>query len=46
MNLPDKWIDLKDDPDHQELCNNEQRYFLQAIQDDIDLTNHIQDAIK
>ena len=42
---PDTWIDLKDEPDHQELCNKEQRYFLQAIQEDIDLTNHIQDAI-
>ena len=42
---PDTWIDLKDEPDHQELCNREQRYFLQAIQEDIDLTNHIQDAI-
>ena len=29
----------------KELCNREQRYFLQAIQEDIDLTNHIQDAI-
>lgn len=42
---PDKWIDLKDEPDHQELCNREQWFFLQAIQDNIDLINHIQDAI-
>lgn len=42
---PDKVIDLKDEPDHQELCNREQHYFLKAIEEDIDLTNHIQDAI-
>jgi predicted dehydrogenase len=41
----DKWIDLKDEPDHQELCNREQRYFLKAINGDMDLTDHIQDAI-
>jgi predicted dehydrogenase len=41
----DTWIDLADEPDHQELCNREQRYFLKAIQEDIDLTNHIQDAV-
>ncbi len=42
---PDEVIDLKDEPDHQELCNREQRYFLKVIQEDIDLTNHVQDAI-
>ena len=42
---PDVWIDMADEPDHQELCNREQRYFLQAIQDDLDLTDHLQDAI-
>jgi len=41
----DIWVDLKDEPDHQGLCNREQRYFLQAIQEDVDLTKHIQDAI-
>lgn len=41
----DRIIDLKDEPDHQELCNREQRYFLKAIGEDIDLTNHIDDAI-
>jgi predicted dehydrogenase len=42
---PDEIIDLKDEPDHQELCNREQRYFFKAIEEDVDLTNHIQDAI-
>ena len=42
---PDVWISMADEPDHQELCNREQRYFLRAIQDDLDLTDHLQDAI-
>ncbi|MBD2702146.1 Gfo/Idh/MocA family oxidoreductase [Spirosoma sp. BT702] len=41
----DTWIDMQDEPDHQELCNREQRYFLKAIQEDIDLTDHMQDAV-
>ncbi|GAA4425482.1 Gfo/Idh/MocA family oxidoreductase [Pontibacter saemangeumensis] len=41
----DTWISLEDEPDHQELCNREQRFFLKAIQEDVDLTDHIQDAI-
>lgn len=42
---PDIWIDLQDEPDHQELCNREQRYFLKAIVEDIDLTTPTLDAI-
>ena len=41
----DTWINLTDEPDHQELCNREQRYFLRAIDEDIDLDDHIQDAV-
>lgn len=41
----DTWFNLSDEPDHQELCNREQRYFLKAIQEDIDLTDHVQDAV-
>ena len=41
----DTWINLKDEPDHQELCNREQRFFLNAIRNDVDLTDHIQDAV-
>ena len=43
--FPDQWIHLEDEPDHQELCNREQRYFLKAITEDMDLTNHIEDAV-
>ncbi|GAA4431609.1 Gfo/Idh/MocA family oxidoreductase [Ravibacter arvi] len=41
----DTWINLNDEPDHQELCNREQRYFEKAIREDIDLTDHMQDAV-
>ena len=42
---PDEWINLTDEPDHQELCNREQRYFLKAIKEDMDLTDHVQDGV-
>jgi predicted dehydrogenase len=41
----DLWIDMQDEPDHQELCNREQRYFLRAIQEDLNLTDHLEDAL-
>lgn len=41
----DKWVDLEDEPDHQELCNREQRYFLKAIKEDLDLEDHMEDAV-
>lgn len=41
----DTWINLKDEPDHQELCTREQRYFYKAILEDLDLSDHIQDAV-
>lgn len=40
-----EWIDLKDEPDHQELCNREQRHFLKAILEDIDLSEPTADAV-
>lgn len=41
----DTWINLEDEPGHQELCNREQRYFLKAIRENVDLTDHIYDAV-
>lgn len=41
----DEWINLQDEPDHQELCNREQQYFLKAIQENMDLTDHMDDAV-
>jgi len=40
-----EWIDLQDEPDHQELCNREQRHFLKAILEDIDLSEPAADAV-
>jgi len=42
---PDEWIDLTDEPDHQELCNREQRFFLDAIRNNADLSDHLADAV-
>jgi len=42
---PDEWLDLHDEPDHQELCNREQRFFLKAIEEDLDLSVPIYDAV-
>ncbi len=42
---PDEVIDLKDEPDHAELCRREQRYLLKAITEDIDLSAHLNDGI-
>ncbi|MBL7699576.1 MAG: Gfo/Idh/MocA family oxidoreductase [Chitinophagaceae bacterium] len=41
----DTWINLDDEPDHQELCNREQRYFLKAIHENLDLAAHAEDAV-
>jgi predicted dehydrogenase len=41
----DEWVNLTDEPDHQGLCDREQAYFLRAIQDDVDLTDHVEDAV-
>lgn len=41
----DETIDLTDEPDHNELCVREQRYFLKAITENIDLTDHMRDAV-
>ena len=41
----DEWIHLEDEPDHDGLCHREQQFFLDAIQQDNDLTSHLQDAV-
>ncbi|MBC6999153.1 Gfo/Idh/MocA family oxidoreductase [Cytophaga sp. FL35] len=42
---PDKLLDTSDEPDHDALCLLEQEYFLKAITEDIDLSDHLRDAI-
>jgi len=41
----DEWIHLEDEPDHDGLCHREQQFFLDAIQQNNDLTAHLQDAV-
>ncbi len=41
----DEWVETGDEPDHDELCKHEQLYFLDAILNDADLTDHMNDAI-
>ncbi len=38
-------IDTSDEPGHQELCFREQAYFLDAIEKDLDLGDHLADAV-
>ena len=42
----DEVIDLPDEPLHQALCDAEQSFVLRAIAEDIDLTRHMQDAVR
>jgi predicted dehydrogenase len=46
MTKPDERIDMSDEPDHDALCEREQLYLLKAIDEDIDLTEHMDDAVK
>lgn len=42
---PDETIRITEEPDHDGLCLLEQEYFLSAIQNDLDLSIHLRDAI-
>lgn len=42
----DEPIDTADEPDHDALCEREQRFLLQAIDADLDLTDHMTDAVR
>lgn len=41
----DEIIETPDEPGHDELCFLEQQYFLKAIQDDLDLTDHLKEVV-
>ncbi len=43
--INDELISTKDEPDHQGLCDLEQEFLLDAIQDDADLSEHLDDAV-
>jgi predicted dehydrogenase len=42
----DEILRLDDEPDHDGLCRREQEFFLRAIREDLDLTDHMNDAIQ
>ncbi len=42
----DQLIDLPDEPGHQELCDAEQAWIVDAIQNNTDLTRHMDDAVQ
>jgi predicted dehydrogenase len=42
----DTLIDLPGEPGHQDLCNAEQAFMIDAILNDIDLTRHMNDAVQ
>lgn len=42
---PDEFINTEDEPDHQGLCDREQAFLLRAIQHDVDLSDHMHDAV-
>jgi len=41
----DRIIKIEDEPDHNELCKREQEFLYRAITEDIDLAEHIDDAV-
>lgn len=45
MTRPDERIDMTDEPDHDDLCEREQRYLLKAITEDLDLSAHMNDGV-
>ena len=42
---PDEILNMEDEPDHQGLCDLEQEFFLNSIRKNIDLTDHLDDAV-
>lgn len=42
----DKTIETPDEPGHDEICFFEQQYFLKSIQEDIDLSDHMDAAVQ
>lgn len=42
----DELLSMQGEPGHQELCDREQAFLLKAIREDIDLSRHMDDAVK
>jgi hypothetical protein len=43
---PDQDISMAGEPGHQDLCDREQAFVLQAIREDLDLSRHMEDAVR
>ena len=43
---PDEDLSMADEPGHQDLCDREQAFVARAIAEDLDLTRHLQDAVR
>ncbi len=43
---PDELLSMQGEPGHQELCDLEQAFLLSAIREDMDLSRHMDDAVK
>jgi predicted dehydrogenase len=43
---PDRDLSMRDEPDHQALCEREQAFVLRAIREDINLDRHMRDAVE
>ncbi|MER8725160.1 Gfo/Idh/MocA family oxidoreductase [Mesorhizobium sp. M1027] len=43
---PDEMLSMEGEPGHQDLCDLEQAFVLKAIREDLDLTRHMDDAVK
>lgn len=43
---PDQYLSMEGEPGHQDLCDFEQAFVLKAIRVDLDLTRHMDDAVK
>ena len=43
---PDEMLSMEGEPGHQDLCDLEQAFVLKAIREDIDLSRHMDDAVK
>ena len=46
MEQHDEYVELEDEPDHDELCRREQLFFLEGIIGKSDLTEHQNSAIR
>jgi predicted dehydrogenase len=46
LSKSDESLSTSDEPTHDDLCEREQRFLLKAIDDDLDLSEHMEDAVK